>query len=58
MGLKVGTIAITINFGQKKEARLRALAAEAGQTLEEYVIDLVMRHFDELDAEDKAAGQT
>jgi hypothetical protein len=41
-------MAITIDLTPVQETRLRALAA--GQTVEEYVIDLVMRRLDELDA--------
>jgi predicted DNA-binding protein len=45
---------ITIDLTPEQESRLRALAAEAGQTVEEYMHDLIVRRLDELDAEEKA----
>ncbi len=45
---------IMVDLTPEQEARLRALAAEAGQTIEEYVHDLIVRRLDELDAEEKA----
>jgi predicted DNA-binding protein len=45
---------ITIDLTPEQEARLRALAAQAGQTIEEYVHDLIVRRLDELDAEERA----
>ncbi len=48
---------ITIDLTPEQEARLRELAAQAGQTIEEYVHDLIVRRLDELDAEEKASQE-
>ncbi len=45
---------MTIDLMPEQEARLRELAAEAGQTVEEYVHDLIVRRLDELEAEERA----
>ena len=49
---------LTIELTEEQEARLRALAAAAGQTIEEYAVALIMRHLDELEARENAEGET
>ena len=41
---------ITFELTEQQEARLRVLAAAAGQTVEDYAVALIMRHLDELEA--------
>ena len=43
---------ITINLEPEKEALLRERAARAGQEVEKYVHDLIVRYLDEPDAEE------
>ncbi len=48
---------ITIELTEEQEARLRALAAAAGQTIEEYAVALIVRHLDELEAADRLEAE-
>ena len=48
---------LTIELTDEQEARLRARAAAAGQTIEEYAVALIVRHLDELEARENAEGK-
>ncbi len=48
---------ITIELTDEQEARLRALASAAGQAIEEYAVALIVRHLDELKAQEDAEGE-
>ena len=48
---------IALNFNPKQEAILRERAARAGQEIEEYVHDLILRYLDEPDAEEASQAQ-
>jgi len=45
---------ITIDLPPELEARLRAMAAEAGMTPEDYAVKLIMEALDRMDAEGEA----